>query len=62
MRFLSIAVIASASAIALTQIATIIPFPDVDYAGPLPPEIQLYTVFTIATSPASNSEKVRPSR
>lgn len=45
--------------IALTQIATIIPFPEVDYAGPLPPEIQLYTIFTVAASPASDPEKVR---
>ena len=43
--------------IALTQIATIIPFPEVDYAGPLPPDIQLYTIFTAAAS--SDSEKVR---
>ncbi len=45
--------------IALTQIATILPFPEVDLAGPLPPDIQLYTVFTATTSPASNPEKVR---
>jgi molybdate transport system substrate-binding protein len=43
--------------IALTQVATIIPFPEVDYAGPLPPEIQLYTTFTAAA--ASDSGKVR---
>lgn len=45
--------------IALTQIATIIPFPEVDFAGPLPPDIQLYTIFTAATSPSSDPEKVR---
>lgn len=45
--------------IALTQIATIIPFPEVDFAGPLPPDIQLYTNFTVAASPLSDSEKVR---
>jgi molybdate transport system substrate-binding protein len=45
--------------IALTQIATIIPFPEVDYAGPLPPDIQLYTIFTAAASPSSDAEKMR---
>lgn len=45
--------------IALTQIATIIPFPEVDFAGPLPPDIQLYTIFTAAASPTSNATKVR---
>jgi molybdate transport system substrate-binding protein len=43
--------------IALTQIATILPFPEVDYAGPLPPEIQLYTVFTAVTSRGADTEK-----
>lgn len=46
--------------IALTQIPTILPFPEVDYAGPLPPEIQLYTVFTAGISPSADMEKVRP--
>lgn len=40
--------------IALTQIATILPFEEVDFAGPLPPDIQLYTIFTAAAAPASN--------
>lgn len=36
--------------IALTQISTIIPFPEIEFAGQLPPEIQLYTVFAAAAS------------
>lgn len=45
--------------IAITQISTIIPFEGVEFAGPLPPDVQLYTVFVAAASPASNSELVR---
>ena len=45
--------------LALTQASTIIPFEGVDYAGPLPPDIQLYTVFAAAAAPTSNPEAVR---
>lgn len=45
--------------IALTQIATILPFDGVDFAGPLPADIQLYTVFTAAASPGSDANRVR---
>ena len=45
--------------IALTQIATILPFDGVDFAGPFPPDIQLYTIFTAVSSPASDSAKAR---
>lgn len=45
--------------IALTQISTIIPFEEVEFAGPLPPEIQLYTVFAAAASPASPPDTIK---
>jgi molybdate transport system substrate-binding protein len=45
--------------IAITQISTIIPFEGVEFAGPLPPDVQLYTVFAAAASPASNSDAAR---
>lgn len=45
--------------IGLTQISTIIPFDGVDFAGPLPPDIQLYTVFAAAASPAANPDAVK---
>ena len=44
--------------IAITQISTIIPFEGVEFAGPLPPDVQLYTVFVAAASPTSNSDAV----
>jgi molybdate transport system substrate-binding protein len=45
--------------IALTQIATILPFDGVDFAGPLPPDLQLYTVFTAVAAPGANPAKVQ---
>lgn len=42
--------------IALTQISTIVPFAEIELAGPFPPEIQLYTVFTAAASPQSDQD------
>jgi molybdate transport system substrate-binding protein len=45
--------------IALTQISTIIPFEGVESAGPLPSEVQLYTVFAAAAPTASNSDAAR---
>lgn len=45
--------------LALTQISTIIPFPEVNYAGPLPPDIQRYTVFTLAASPLADRAAVQ---
>jgi molybdate transport system substrate-binding protein len=41
---------------AVTQISTIIPFAGVDYAGPLPQEIQRYTTFVGAMRPSASAE------
>jgi molybdate transport system substrate-binding protein len=40
--------------LAVTQIAAILPAPGVALAGPLPPDIQLFTVFIAAASPAAH--------
>lgn len=45
--------------LALAQITTIVRFPELDYAGPLPPSMQRYTVFTLAASPTADSAAVR---
>jgi len=39
--------------IGMTQISEILPYPGAELAGPLPPEIQSYTYFSAAVSPAS---------
>jgi molybdate transport system substrate-binding protein len=45
--------------IALTQISTIIPFDGVEFVGPLPPDVQLYTVFAAAAAPNSKLHSAR---
>ncbi len=42
--------------LALSQIAAIVPFDSIEFAGPLPPEIQLNTVFVAAASPSANAD------
>jgi len=39
--------------IGMTQISEILPYPGAELAGPLPPDIQSYTYFSAAASPAS---------
>ena len=39
--------------IGMTQISEILPYPGAELAGPLPPDIQSYTYFSAATSPAT---------
>ena len=45
--------------IALTQISAITQFDGVELAGPLPADIQHYTVFVAAASPTSNADAAR---
>ena len=43
--------------IAMTQISEILPYPGVELAGPLPPDIQTYTTFSAGVSAsAQNAE------
>ena len=44
--------------IGMTQISEILPYPSVELAGPLPPDIQSYTYFSAAASPASKEAEV----
>jgi molybdate transport system substrate-binding protein len=41
--------------IAMTQISEILPYPGVDLAGPLPPDIQTYTTFSAGISAATKN-------
>jgi molybdate transport system substrate-binding protein len=41
--------------IAMTQISEILPYPGVELAGPLPPDIQTYTMFSAGISAAAKS-------
>ena len=43
--------------LALTQISEIVDVPGVELAGPFPPDLQVYTVFTAAVSPAAREPK-----
>jgi molybdate transport system substrate-binding protein len=43
--------------LAITQMSEILATPGVELAGPLPPEIQVYTVFGAALSPAARDPK-----
>jgi len=44
--------------IGMTQISEILPYTGVELAGPLPPDIQSYTYFSAAASPASKEADV----
>jgi molybdate transport system substrate-binding protein len=41
--------------IAMTQISEILPYPGVELAGPLPPDIQTYTTFSAGISAAAKN-------
>ena len=43
--------------LALTQISEIVDVPGVELAGPFPPDLQVYTVFTAAVSPTAREPK-----
>jgi molybdate transport system substrate-binding protein len=45
--------------IAITQIAAVLPFDDLELVGPLPSDIQRYTTFVGVASSASSSDTVR---